>query len=225
MQNDFVFQRLNLLSTYGFSPRTILDIGAYQGDWTRMIKVIFPLSKVFMIEATPDKKSILKKVKEASGFEIALLGKKNKKSVDFYTADPRQTNITTGNSIYLEKTKYFDKKLKVKLPMITLDELVKKRKLKNIDFIKIDTQGSELDILKGGEKTIKSVELILLETQNLEYNSGAPFMEDVIIDMKSYGFRLYDIVEIHYLPTGELFQVDLLFAKKDSKYMKKGNLR
>lgn len=225
MQNNFVFQRLNLLSNYGFSPRSILDIGAYQGDWTRMIKVIFPLSKVFMVEATPNKRSILKKVNEAEGFEIALLGEKEKKSVDFYLADPKVTDITTGNSIYIEKTKYFRQDLKIKLPMTTLDGLVKKNKLKNIDFIKIDTQGSELDILRGGKDTINNCQFILLETQNLEYNSGAPFIEDVIINMKTYGFRLLDIVEIHYLPTGELFQVDLLFIKKDSIFMKKGNLR
>lgn len=225
MQNNFVFQRLNLLGSYGFSPRTILDIGAYQGDWTRMMKVIFPLSRVFMVEATPDKKNILKKVEEADGFEIALLGEKNKKSVDFYVADPKETDITTGNSVYIEKTRFFDVDHVVKLPMTTLDDLVKKKKLKNIDFIKIDTQGSELDILKGGKKTIKDCQFILLETQNLEYNSGAPFIEDVIIDMKGYGFRLFDIVEIHYLPDGELFQVDLLFVKKDSKFLKGGSLR
>jgi len=42
--------------------------------------------------------------------------------------------------------------------------------------------------------------------------------------MKSYGFRLFDILETHYLSSGELFQVDLLFAKKDSMFMKKGRL-
>ncbi len=35
---------------------------------------------------------------------------------------------------------------------ISLDELIKKERLENIDFIKIDVQGAELDVLKGGEK-------------------------------------------------------------------------
>ena len=109
--------------------------------------------------------------------------------------------------------------------MTTLDEMVAKRKLKNIDFIKIDTQGSELDVLKGGKDTVSKAEFILLETQNLEYNKNAPFTEDVILAMKSYGFRLFDILETHYLATGQLFQVDLLFAGKTSKFMKRGELR
>ncbi len=225
MENSLQYQRLSLLVNLGFSPRTILDIGAYQGDWTKMAHQIFPLAKIFMIEATPDNKRLLKNVSEASGLAMALLGERPKKSVNFYIANPKKTAITTGNSVYLEKTRYFDSRHLIKLPMTILDELVAKRKLTNIDFIKIDTQGSELDILKGGPNTVSKAEFILLETQNLEYNNKAPFTEDVIIAMKSYGFRLFDILETHYLATGELFQVDLLFAKKTSKFLKKGELR
>jgi len=224
MENSLQYQRLNLLVNLGFSPRTILDIGAYQGGWTKMAHQIFPLAKIFMVEATPNNESLLKNVSEASGLAMALLGDKSKKSVIFYLADPKETSISTGNSIYIEKTQYFNNRHFIRLPMITLDFLVEKRKLKNVDFIKIDTQGSELNILKGGKKTVSKAEFILLETQNLEYNDKAPFTEDVVIAMKSYGFRLFDILETHYLSSGELFQVDLLFAKKDSMFMKKGRL-
>jgi len=224
MESSLQYQRLSLLANLGFSPRTILDIGAYQGEWTKMAHQIFPLAKIFMIEATPDNESLLRNVSEASGLSMALLGDKSKKSVIFYLADPKETSISTGNSIYIEKTQYFNNRHFIRLPMITLDFLVEKRKLKNVDFIKIDTQGSELNILKGGKKTVSKAEFILLETQNLEYNDKAPFTEDVVIAMKSYGFRLFDILETHYLSSGELFQVDLLFAKKDSMFMKKGRL-
>lgn len=224
MESSLQYQRLSLLANLGFSPRTILDIGAYQGEWTKMAHQIFPLAKIFMIEATPDNESLLRNVSEASGLSMTLLGDKSKKSVIFYLADPKETSISTGNSIYIEKTQYFNNRHFIRLPMITLDFLVEKRKLKNVDFIKIDTQGSELNILKGGKKTVSKAEFILLETQNLEYNDKAPFTEDVVIAMKSYGFRLFDILETHYLSSGELFQVDLLFAKKDSMFMKKGRL-
>ena len=48
------------------------------------------------------------------------------------------------------------------------------------DFIKIDTQGSELDILKGGEKTISNCSLIYLECPIIEYNLGSPNLNDYI---------------------------------------------
>jgi len=224
MENSFPYQRLSLLARLGFSPRTILDIGAYRGDWTRMASRVFPDAKIFMIEATPENEIWLRQVSEAAGFAIALLGDKSQKSVDFYLADPQKTSITTGNSVFREKTRYFDNHHLIKLPMTTLDKIVVQQKLKNIDFIKIDTQGSELNILKGGRKTVDKTEFILLETQNLEYNEKAPFIEEVIVAMKNYGFRLFDILETHYLPSGELFQVDLLFAQKTSKFIKRGRL-
>lgn len=189
-----------------------------------MAHLIFPKAKIFMVEATPDNEDNLKNVSEADGYEMALLGEKNRKGVEFFVANPKETTNTTGNSVYMEKTRYFDNKHSIKLSMTTLDDLVVKQKLKNIDFIKIDTQGSELSILKGAKKTLSTVEFVLLETQNLEYNKNAPFAEDVIIAMKSYGMRLYDILETHYLGTGQLFQIDFLFAKITSKFMKKGEL-
>lgn len=224
MKDDFQYKRLKLLAKLGFSPKTIIDIGAYHGKWTKMAKSVFPSAKIFMVEATPVKESILKSITEASGFAMVLLGDKSRKSVDFYIANPKTTNITTGNSVYLEKTKYYSSNCMIKLPMTTLDLLVKTRKIKNIDLIKIDTQGSEINILAGGKKTIAKAEFVLLETQNLEYNRNVPFIEDVIIAMKGYGFRLFDILEAHYLPSGELFQADLLFTKRDSKFIVKGEL-
>lgn len=224
MDENYQVQRLMLLSKLGFSPRTILDIGAYHGEWTKMARRVFPDSKIYMIEANKDNKKILKNVQQADGYEIALLGDRHKKSVDYFVANPQLTSIATGNSIYMEKTRYFSKKGVIKLPMLTLDEVVSKNRWKYIDFIKLDTQGSELDILKGGKKILSKTEFILLETQNLEYNKDAPLIEEVFDDMKRYGYKLYDIHELHFLPTGELFQLDLLFIRIDSKYLKRNLL-
>lgn len=222
MENSLQYHRLKLLAHLGFSPKTILDIGAYRGDWARMAKAVFPKSKIFMIEANSDHREILENLTFAQGFEIALLGDMEKKVVDFYLANPGA--IPTGDSVFKEQTNFFRNAKVRKLPMTTLDLLVKKRNLKNIDFIKIDTQGSEQNILKGGKKTLFKAEFVLLETQNIEYNKGAPFIEDVIYDMKRYGFRLYDILELYYLPSGELMQLDLLFARKNSKFLREGFL-
>ena len=48
--------------------------------------------------------------------------------------------------------------------------MVEKENLKLPNFIKIDTQGSEIDILKGSKNTLKNCNLIYLETPIIEYN-------------------------------------------------------
>ena len=214
------YRRITHLKKLGFKPRTILDIGAYKGDWAKQIQKHFPGSELFLVEANQNHLPSLKQ--SGFNFTIALLGEKPKKGVNFYTTT--KPFSTTGNSIYKEQTPAFKNAKIRKLPMTTLDKIVKKHQLNNVDLLKLDTQGSELDILKGGLKTIKKAEFILLETQNLIYNQNAPHIEAVFPFMTSLNFKLFDITQIHYLPTGEMSQLDLLFVKKSSKYLKTGIL-
>jgi len=223
MEYSLSYHRLKFLADLGFSPRRILDIGAYHGTWTEMVGEIFPRAKIFMIEANPDFSEILSNVPESEGYEIALLGDKERKATNYYAASIGES--MTGNSRYKEKTIFFKNAIVKKLPLTTLDSICKKRKLTSIDYIKIDTQGSELDILKGAKQILKKkVEFIHLEAQNLEYNKGAPLFPEVIKYMDKIGYTLFDIIELHYLPSGEQFQSDLLFARNESKLLRKGKL-
>lgn len=213
--------RLTVLRQLNFSPRLILDIGAYQGSWAKHIHKIFPKAQVFLIEANQDHQSRLEKLTWVSGFEITLLGEKTKSSVNYYA---NKNTCSAGNSIFKEQTHFFDDSQIRQLPMVTLDSIVKKHHLTNIDFLKIDAQGSELNILKGANKAIAQTEFILLETQNLTYNQNAPHINQVFPFMEKLGFKLFDVTQIHYLPSGEMAQLDLLFVKQTSKFFKKGIL-
>ncbi len=209
---DITEKRLIKLKDLGFVPRTVLDIGAYVGDWTKMVKNIWPASEFIMIEANEEV--------APNGATVALLGR-NEGKVTYYKTS---NEFKTGNSIFLEQTSYFKNSEKRILDMQTLDKLAIKNKWKNIDFIKIDTQGSELEIIAGGLKTIKKCEFVLLETQNLTYNLGAPKTLEVMNKMDELGFTLFDITELHHIPTGEMQGVDMLFTSKKSEFIKKGLL-
>ena len=74
---------------------------------------------------------------------------------------------------------------------VTLDKLVSKNNIPLPDFIKIDTQGSELDILRGGEKTISNCSLIYLECPIIEYNMGSPNLSEYIEYLNLIDIILY----------------------------------
>jgi len=123
----------------------------------------------------------------------------------------------TGASLYKENTEWYgDGKYEtIHIQTATLDS-------RNyfdgepIDLIKMDVQGAELDILKGGEKTVKNAKHLLIETSLVEYNQGAPLIEDIVDQMKQYGFYIEDIIEYHKFPHlygGAIFQLDVLFTK------------
>lgn len=199
------FARYNALKMLGFEPTKILDVGSNFGDWSLMMKELYPDAEYTLIEAN---KECLDKMR-ANGFtnvHQAVLGNENKK-VTFHKC---QTGCTEGNSVFKEQSVFPFSQEEVQ--MTRLDDL-----LPNGDYhlVKIDTQGAEKIILEGGANCIKNAAFIQLETQIQEYNKNAPFTLDIINYMDNIGFRLYDIIDFHYNSFNLLIQVDLLFGRKD----------
>jgi FkbM family methyltransferase len=203
--------RLQNLSRIGFKPRMILDIGAHHGDWAKEIASIFPDSSIFMVEGNSDCEEKLSQV--GYPYSISLLSDRFK-SVPFYK---HNGFYTTGDSIYKENTEAYSKENSevTILHCCTLDDIVDRYNLQNIDMIKMDVQGSEMDIMKGSLATIQKAQVVLLELQLIEYNTGAPMFIEMIVFMDSIGFKVYDVIELHYTSDHELIQVDILFMRKD----------
>ena len=124
----------------------------------------------------------------------------------------------TGNSwdsFYRENTVYYNDEnvIMEKVQTTTLDEIFTNGE--TFDFVKIDTQGSELDILKGGLNTIRDTYAILLEVSLFEYNIGGPKKDDVVSFMNELGFNKQFVVSeiFHPFISGQLIQQDILFLK------------
>ncbi len=192
---------------FNFTPNTILDIGASNGWFTNLCKTVWPAASFTMIEANPFFENALKSM--GIHYIIALLGDKEKSSVKFYINKTERGS--TGNSIYREISEFFnDKNCEIiYLPMNILDNLV----TDTYDLIKIDTQGSELDIIKGGINTIKKSKYLLLEVSLKSCNEGAPLKDEVVNYLKYINFIVVDSPYSHYL-NGELLQEDLIFKNK-----------
>ena len=110
------------------------------------------------------------------------------------------------------------------LQMNTLSSFVKKNALPLPNLVKIDVQGAEKIVIQGGMDVISHAEVVILETKILEYNAGAPSILELMMLMHSLEYRLLDIIEFHYLSSGELNEVDLLFVKNNSQLIKTGLL-
>jgi FkbM family methyltransferase len=190
----------------GLPCSVIYDIGAYHGDFSIALGHIFRKSKFYMFEADPKKEEFLKET--GLPYFIALLSN-NTDQKYFYSING------SGDSYYKELTKFYQEINPTVVNSVTLDNLVKTQSLPLPDIIKIDTQGSELDILKGGVKTILNSTLIHLECPIVEYNQGSPRFFEIINFMATLNFIPSDIIECHTGIDG-LIQVDIAFLKADS---------
>jgi FkbM family methyltransferase len=192
-----------------FEPKSILDIGANVGQFYNESKNIFPNAYYYLIEGSEHCEVILSTLNV--DYSITLLSD-FEKQVEFYIRkhEPR----CTGNSIYREKTSFYDDD-----QIIVENKYTKTLKSllgnKIFDLIKIDVQGSEIDIINGGLDIIKEAKGILMEVSLMEYNKNSPTKEFVYEYMDNLGFKPVELIgNINHPLTYELIQQDILFLNK-----------
>jgi len=173
-----------------FQPNRILDIGANIGQFHQIAKQTFPDSFIFSIEASNECEPYLKQLTD--NYYIGMLTKDNNE-YNFYSR--KNDPIGTGNSIYKELTEFYsDDQLDIiKKRGIKLDDLFENDS--EFDLIKIDTQGSELDIIEGGINLCNKAKGILLEVSLNEYNENSPLYNEVIAYMEKIGFKSKEILD------------------------------
>ena len=199
----------------GFAPGGIADIGANVGDWSRMARSIFPGVPIAMFDGNPLHEPALAAASRDIGnasHTIAVLGPQAKEQVVFYSIGP-------GSSVLPELTSFAREEQR--LPMRTLDEAVGATKLgpalpKNL-LIKLDVQGFELEVLRGGPTVLANAELVVLETSLLPYNEGGAVFADVVSFMNVAGLVAYDFCgQFRRETDATLFQTDVAFVRPGS---------
>lgn len=201
----------NVIEQYKVPVDIIYDIGACIGTWTEQYKhEVSKNSKFYLFEANKECQKYLKNYNSY----LCVLSNTEKKTV-YYT----NGGIDTGESLYLENTKHYTNPVEVEVRTTTLNKICYSENIPMPDLIKIDTQGSELDILKGGENIWTQASFLILELPFIEYNKKSPNINQILKYLASFGFY-------PFFTLGELFseeylvQIDLLFINKKIKESK-----
>jgi FkbM family methyltransferase len=189
----------------GFSPVTIIDIGANVGDWTRMAASVFPSSRILMFDANPENDQALRNTVHELGIRsehfINLIGAEKNDAVTFY-------KFGTGSSVLPDLSDI--EREAVTLPMNTLDNVPL--------LLKLDVQGFELEVLAGGRRTLRLSDVVIMEVSLLPCNDGGPLFADVIAFMKEEGFVVFDFCGQHRREGDKvLVQTDVAFVRHDSR--------
>lgn len=192
----------------GLQPNTVIDVGAFEGNWSRMARAIWPKSQVVMFEPNSAKRDHLTRVAHEIGATTfaELLGAEDGASVSFNV-------MSTGSSVYSERSPL--QRTSESRLLRRLDSLLPS--VEQPGLLKIDTQGYELEVLKGATGLLDKLEAILLEVAIIEINEGAPLLDKVVSFMRDLDFVTYDILEIHRRPLDQATnQIDILFVRPSS---------
>ena len=209
-----IVNALQKLKSFGFEPKNILDIGANKGKWTLEIKKkVFPKAEYTLIEAIDyEELDKLSDRHDNINYKNILLDE-----IEHFVTWYEKRN--TGDSLFKENTGYFDDCKEIKRSTTTLDLVFNKNEV--FELIKIDCQGAEIPILKGGNRLVQKASVIILEVPFMgEYNIGAPNFYEHINYMENIGYRVFDIVELHRVDN-ILIQIDIIFIKQGHDFENK----
>jgi FkbM family methyltransferase len=198
---------LRQLAGHGFSPRAIVDVGAFHGDWAKICLEIFPDAEVTCVEPQEEANSILRELAAAQpNVRViqTLLGKEVKDGVPFAEGGPGASLLGSGPKLSRK-------------PMTTLDHLIQVGISNPPQLLKLDVQGYEIEVLDGYTKYFHSCEVIQCELNLLPLMPGAPLLDEVVWYLRQRDFIMFDVEEIIYAPSdGAVWQIDALFCRKDS---------
>lgn len=196
----------------GFSPQTIIDAGAFVGDWSRTAKSVFPDARAIMVEGNEENREHLISAARELGdseYALAVLGPESDAKAVFHVQ-------SQGSSVLQELTPFGGRKKVVS--MTRLDDLMAGRQMPEPILLKLDVQGFELEVLRGAPLTLARSEVVILEAALLPYNQGAPLFAEVISFMAEADLVVYDFCGDHRRESdGALFQIDVVFAKTNSQ--------
>ena len=185
--DDFPKDHVNYLKQLkesGFEPKVIYDIGANVLYWTRHARELWPEADIVLFDAYRPVEFLY------SGYKhhIGVLSDKDDEVVKFYINDM----YPGGNSYYREIGSYrniFPKENYALYKTERLDSVVEENEFPLPDLVKLDVQGSEKDIIAGGLHTLSHAKHLIVELQTIEYNEGAPNMEETLPYIESLGWK------------------------------------
>ena len=173
-------------------PRTsevIFDVGANQGSMTKLFLKLYKGIKIFAFEPLPIFKVKSSQVKSS---QVALGSRMG--SLKFYECEHKASSsliLPDTNSSWIRlKSRILgtDPELLYKERLIevtTIDHVVDENSIITIFYLKIDTEGNELDILKGASESLKKgvIRNIQIEVhQTLMRSNNSKEIEQLLIE-------------------------------------------
>lgn len=199
---------LQHIVSLGFAPQTVVDVGVADGTYD--LYNSFPVATHVLIEPLEEYSKSLDEI-SAQFKTIPVRAAASDHSGE---ATINVHKILTGSSLLKEVEGAHVDGTPRRVPVVTVDDIIKKNDCAGPFLIKIDVQGAEHIVLNGANLALKQTEVVILEVQLFKFFENGWEFSDTISLMKNKGFSVYDIFEFGYRPLDNaLASVDIVFVK------------
>ena len=202
----------NLVKNLDFN--TVLDIGSNKGQFILLIENFY---KDIIIHSFEPIKELIEKQKNFFKFKKNIffynigVGKKSTKKNFFITKRKDSSSFLKADNIKIKDYNIAEER---EINIKSLDEIMLNKELVCPILVKIDVQGYELEVLKGGNDFFKKIKYLIIEVSENEIYSGQSVSKEIIQYLENKNFIILkenlstQIVNTHYM------QRDILFVNK-----------
>lgn len=201
---------------FGHDFRTVLDVGANVGQFALFSLERFPRASVTCFEPLPEAKHKLDRViagaPRARAFQLAL-GASAAHLAMHVSASPDSSSlypITSTQSDLFENT--HEERIAI-VDVVSLDSWEQLQPLTRPALLKIDTQGYELEVLRGAARTLEVLDEIVLEGSFIELYTGQALADELVCYLRERGWRLHGLHSLTRDRSGRCIQADLHFVR------------
>jgi FkbM family methyltransferase len=202
--------------------KTVLDIGANEGQFAKYIHEIIPQAKIYSFEPLQDcfKKLVvnLKELPNFKAFNFAL-GDIVGESIIYRNHYSMSSSIlpmleSHEQAFPFSKGEMEEEKIKI----MRLDDIEHELEIENPLLIKIDVQGFEDKVINGGSQSIKKAEVLIVEMSTLPLYDSQLLFHDLYLMLRNLGFQYQgNLVQLNSALDGRIVQIDAIFVKSQSQ--------
>lgn len=203
---------------------SVIDVGANNGTTCLHWLHTFPIAHVYAIEAQTAYLPELNSIKNRHPKRITIwncAASDQDEEIEFHIHEnhPSSSSLLQSTS-HSHSLLPFTKGTRIeKVHATRLDQLLAANKvtLSTDTLLKLDVQGAELKVLKGGSETLKSVSHILCEVNLQSLYEGQASFIDILLYLQDKSFQLVGFSEQFHNHSGEAIYFDAIFSKVPSQ--------
>lgn len=193
----------------------VFDIGANEGAFTGGVLAIAPQAQIIAAEPGPAPRARMQArfgaLPNVEILDVAVAATSGTATFHLRAHD-HNSSLRTARE---EMTTVIDAGWKaagdLQVRTVTLDELVGERP---VDVVKIDVQGSEMDVLRGGEATLARATAVLLEMNFFSQYHGDDTFNPLHAEMDRLGFSLVNVSPTLTTPDGTATFIDGCYTRR-----------
>lgn len=178
-----------LVNNYNIISQGIAHIGGWKCNEVHKYKKLFGDIPVVFVEPNNKLKPFidenLKYYKKVRCEYVALGNKDSRVFLNLNFSNPDNDDIGQSSSVLEPLLHPPIGTRKVEVEMTTADKLFKED---NVDFLSIDVQGYELEVLKGAEKLLNQVNYVITEVNKTEQYKGCVLIDELDDYLNRFGF-------------------------------------